>query len=187
MMLKHKQFINLVALGLFLLAAGPVACQSTNKQPDPSGKQGTVARATIEAPSPRIDRLMLMVDSGSAINWDQKPGPDGVRVKLYLFQINGSKVNATELQRGTIELLLFDGRFSIHQLPDIKPLQKWQYSAHQMKDASNVTAAGPAYGLALPFGKKLPKSDVITVSARVLQPNGSAMYARPIHLTMKPR
>lgn len=189
MMLKRKLFYNLVTVGLFAFAMGQVGCRSTSRdmQPQPRSQQGTGGENTPDAPFPHVNKIMLMVDSASAINWDQNPGPDGVRVKIYLWQNDGKKINAVTLKRGTIELLLYDGRLKIHQLPDSTPIQQWRYSADQMKQAVNKRPVGSVYGWALAFGQKLPKSDIITVSARILHPGGAPMYAQPVHLTMKPR
>jgi len=187
-MLKQKQLISLSILSLLALAMAQVGCQSTSdKKPDTNGKQGPRAENVVVAPSPRIDRITLMVDSASAINWNEKPGPDGVRIKIFLWRKEGTRWDAVALKRGTIELTLYDGKFETYQLPDIKPSHKWRYSADQIKKAVNVRPVGKVYGFALGFGKKLPKADIITVSVRILNPGGSPMYAEPVHLTMKPR
>jgi len=182
--------------GLLLVSAlfAFAGCKTTDqaKNPTPSrapmrsGSQIPAATAPVVAPSPFIDKLMLMVAPPSAINWDEKPGPDGVRVKIYLFQGNGAK-GAIGLKKGTIELMLFDGRITIGQIDEAVPTHRWRYTAAQLKGALNKTQGGYAYGLALPFEQKVPQKDIITVWARIPRPEGGPIRSRPVHLTMTPR
>jgi len=160
-----------------LLACG--ACQ-TAPRAEPPARQAPSAPA-VQGPSPTIDKLELQA-LPTVVNLDDKPGADGVQVKLYLWRIE--EPLAVALERGTVEFLLYEGRVPRAKLHATEPARTWAYSAGQLRRFAGRSLVGSAYALALTWGDQPPRSSTVTLSARLLRPDATPLYADPLNLAM---
>ncbi len=128
------------------------------------------------APVPRVDAVILRA-LPAAVNLDDKPGPDGINVSVNLFRTD--KPLAVKLQAGVIELLMYDGKISATELARAEPVKVWRYPAGLFSRAGSDAAVGYTYRVALAWGKNTPSKNTVTISARLLRPGRSPLYAMP--------
>lgn len=136
------------------------------------------------APLPRVDAISLQA-MPTAVNWDDQPGPDGLQIRLHLFQ--QTQPMPVVLERGQLEAVIYEGRVKAKQLSAAKPFYKWDYSAGALNRVKSKSIVGWGYRLSLGWNENVPKTDTITLSVRLMNPNGAPLYAKPIYLAMGPK
>ncbi len=165
-----------------------VGCNGTGK-PSTSGGPGGDTPPSINdkplndgdvaTPSPRIDRPSLMAQQGAG-DWDDDPLPDGVQVKLLLYQQTEGVISAVALRRGTVEFAMYDGTPKDSALDETEPLRTWRYTAAALRPLGRKTLVGTQYLIALDWGDKLPTQPAVKIVARLLKPGGAAIQATPV-------
>jgi hypothetical protein len=151
-----------LALGLFLAGcAGPA----------------TKSKAT-------INQLHLLV-TPVALNLDDKPGPDGVGVRVYAS--HRERAEALPITTGTLDLLMFEGNVSPEQVASLKPRQTWSYPANELKPHIQETTIGISYRFAALWGNDKPTSDRVTFVARHTSSPTRQIYSAPssVQLNLK--
>ena len=138
-------------------------------------------KSDIPAPSPAIDKVNIQ-SLVTVVNLDDKPGPDGVQVKLYLFHRDDP--TPITLDRGLVEFVIYDGHVPPSDLAAAKPLHVWPFTADQLRRYAAKTAFGPAYAMSLNWGDDHPRASTVTLTARILHPTARPLYAPPINLAM---
>jgi len=110
-----------------------------------------------------------------ALNLDQKPGADGVAVKVFATDPRGTR--SVSIREGCLEILAYEGR------PDPvkpgKPFHTWTYSPAELAPRAYRTSIGPAYDLVLSWIPKTVRTKFVTVTARYTPPSGRAIVAAP--------
>jgi len=152
----------LSALALMLCAGCPGQGQMPGKTPPP--------------PSSRIDKIVVQ-SAPTAVNWDQRPGPDGLVVSVHLF--NDSS-DLPVLGKGTMEFKLYEGTLGEGQLAEAKPLMEWRYSGSLLANCVFRSPIGWGYGMQLGWGSNAPKTESVTLTATYAPPTGPAIAAKPI-------
>lgn len=126
--------------------------------------------------SSSIDQLHLLVTS-VALNIDDRPGPDGVGVRVYASR--RERAEALPITTGALEILMFDGNPPLDQLPSFEPRRTWSYSAEKLKPYIQKTTIGISYRFAALWGDDKPKSDRVTFVARYTSPTTNYIYSAP--------
>lgn len=131
-----------------------------------------------------IDQLHLLVTS-VALNVDDKPGPDGVGVRVYASR--RERAEALPIASGTLDILMFDGNLPLDQLRSAQPRHTWSYPAEKLKPYIQKTTIGISYRFAALWGEDKPTADRVTFVARHTSPNAKQAYSAPssIQLTLK--
>lgn len=130
-----------------------------------------------------VDKIMLM-SSPAPINWDSRPGPDGLQARVILFQIDQDL--PVLLAAGTLEFLLFSDRVSDEDILTGKPVLKWAFPADRLAEHRTHGRIGWEYKFRLPWAGKPPKCLTATLIARYASPDGEPIYSKPIVIGMKP-
>jgi hypothetical protein len=123
-----------------------------------------------------IDQLHLLVTS-VALNVDDKPGPDGVGVRIYASR--RERAEALPITTGTLEILMFDGNLPLDELPSLQPRHKWSYPADKLKPHVQKTTIGVSYRFAALWGDDKPMGERVTVVARYTSPEARQVYSAP--------
>ncbi len=114
-----------------------------------------------------------------ALNLDDRPGADGVMVKL--FAANRNLPRALPIQSGTLEIKAYEGTPSLAALP--APFHTWTYSPANLATSEFTTALGTGYNLVLSWIPKLLPSGRVTVIARYLPEQGEPVVSAPSSIT----
>jgi hypothetical protein len=194
-----EKSLCLVAAVLIVVAAS--GCESTNPRANGAGNfdqgnyQGSTSRngnqdpasqigVAYVAPSPRVDTLELE-SFPSAVNLDSIPGPDGVHLRLRMYDLaNRSKPRTVILNRGHIEFILFEGKVLGADLGTAEPTHVWRYSASALARYRQRVLVGSQYELRLNWRDNPPLTKSITLVARMVRPGRSPLYARPVLISV---
>lgn len=162
------------------------------KGPATSAKSGLPGVATplpapvkaVVKPLPRVDKIELE-SFPSAVNLDDQPGPDGVSLKVRLYNLDVPLAFA--LTQGEIEFVLYEGSVKEAEIGGAEPFYIWKFSAAQIGQSGRKTVVGWQYALSLNWLTSVPSTSVVTLVARIPRPDDGPIYARPVLLTMGPR
>ncbi len=130
-----------------------------------------------------IDRVDLILNSPAMVDWDGRDGPDGVSVRLYLYQIDRGKVR-TVVGNGIFEFFLYEGIVSSAAVDD-PPFHRWRFTAEQMREYLVADKYRLwCHPLVLQWGDHAPAAANITVVARYTTPGGAAVHSAPVSAAM---
>ncbi|MBT3200891.1 MAG: hypothetical protein HN350_13360 [Phycisphaerales bacterium] len=126
----------------------------------------------------QIDKIALLVPQNAIINWDGKPGLDGVIAQVMLFQ-NQEKGPKSVLVSGEIDLMLFEGRKpkTLNNAP--KPFCTKTFTSSEL--ATKIVGQYSSlwsYSLRLPW-PKIPATKDVWMIARYRPKSGRAVYSSP--------
>jgi len=165
-----KAAASSLALVACLLAAGCGADSGRRTVP-----------ATPPPPVDRVDALELWASPPAAVNWDDSPGPDGVQVRLYLFQaVRPEPV----MVNGTIEFRLYAGRIARGGDPAAEPLKVWAFAGEDLAVRRFRSLVGWGYAARLGWGGPKPETSVVSVQAVYRPPDGPEMASAPATIAM---
>lgn len=173
-----KLVVVIVSLGFFLTGC---ATDGDSSAADPAGPVQPFDPAAVPALSPRVDSMELDTFP-VAVNLDDKPGADGISVKMRLYSLD--QPLAFAMQKGVVEFVMYEGRVRDNMLADAQPHHIWRFSASQIAGSGRKVLVGWQYDLTLNWLDKAPKTDAFTLTARLLRPGGQPLYARPVFLTI---
>jgi hypothetical protein len=117
-----------------------------------------------------------------AINLDQVPGPDGFAIRVYAG--NGRAASGQRIDRGRLEVLLFDGGLSETDRQSATPLRTWTYDPAKLKEHAAHSSIGWGYRFAPQWGDARPTRDRITVVVRYVSPSGTVVSSAPSVISM---
>jgi hypothetical protein len=123
-----------------------------------------------------LDQLHLLLTS-VALNLDNKPGSDGVGVRIYASRRGDT--TALPITQGDLEILMFDGDVPREEVLKQKAFHTWSYPASKLKPYLQVTSIGTSYRFAAVWGENKPVGDRVTFIARYTPPNGKPVYSAP--------
>ena len=149
-----------------------------------TGQPGSSPTSVVVAPSPRVDKIELEM-APFALNLDNQPGPDGVQVKVRLYNLDQPR--AFSLQQGAIEFILFDGRVKDEDIAEIEPFYTWYFSAADFQATGRNTLVGIQHAIVLNWAGHTPRGTSLTLAARIPRPNAAPLYARPVFLSTAPK
>jgi len=142
--------------------------------------RGTVPLAP-PSPVERVDALELWASPPAAVNWDDAPGPDGVQVRLYLFQAARPQ---PVLVKGTIEFRLYAGRVNRSGDPGSEPLKVWTFAGEDLAVRRFRSFVGWGYAARLGWGGEKPNAPVVSVQAVYRLPEGGEVASAPASVAM---
>jgi len=136
-------------------------------------------------PVARVDRIVLPTQD--PVNWDGRPGADGLAVQVYFFRRPPATALAVTVT-GTLHLALYEGP-SAGDDPQAQPLLTWKFTAKELDTCLARAAWGWGYALRLGWGDRPPEASVVTLTARYVPPEGTGMpvSAKPTTLSIAPR
>ena len=164
-----------VALVVLAAAAWAAGCASGCT---PSAR--TVS-ATAPRPADKADAINLWATPPAAINWDDLPGPDGVQLRVFLFQAEQPQ---SVLVKGTLEFMMYAGRVQSTNLESAQPLRTWTFTSQELATRQIRDMVGWGYFVRLGWGLKQPTAATITVTAKYVPPAGDPVFAAPISIQM---
>jgi len=129
-----------------------------------------------EPPEPveRVDAVGLWGVPPAAINWDDIPGPDGVQVRVFLYQAERPQ---PVLVKGTVELIMYPGRLHAESVAGVAPLRTWTFTPQELGTRLSKGQAGWGYFFRLGWGQEVPTTPTVTIVARYTPPKGSPVYS----------
>lgn len=163
-----QRLTTALLVGVCIAAAG---CEPTRVQPD--------------APDPvaRIDAVELRA-MPSAVNWDDDPEPDGLRVEVFCYRLDQPEPAPVE---GELEFLLYEGRLRAGELASADPLLTWRFTAAELRSVMVRRLGLWGYSLRLAWGDRLPESSSVTLIARHRSPEDRIVRSAPISISMGAR
>jgi hypothetical protein len=112
-----------------------------------------------------------------ALNFDDKPGPDGFVIKIYAGNRNRAK--PFPIESGKIEVLMYDGIPGVTENASLKPRRVWTYTAEELRQSQIQSSIGTGYQLAPLWGDAKPIQDKIAVVVRYTPVNGPPLSSAP--------
>ena len=109
-------------------------------------------------------------------DWDGRPGPDGIEVRVRLYR--SDPVRAVPVS-GTLEFLLFEGVLRAEQIAQAKPLRTWSYVGEPLHRHASRDIVGWSYMLRLDWGDDVPQADALTLISRYRLPDGRWLTSDP--------
>lgn len=160
-------------LGLGLAAGLAMGCSTGSPSSRPSRSRG--------GPVAELHLFGVPV----ALNLDGRPGPDTLGLRIYASAAGAAR--GIPIQKGQLEVLMFDGTVSGSALRDGAPLKLWTLEPGALKALTSETSLGTGYQLALAWGEQRPQAPVVTVIARLRVPGRPDLYSSPstISVTLK--
>jgi len=137
-------------------------------------------------PSDGIEELHLF-GLPVAVNLDNRPGADGVAVRVYASGAKEARGRA--IRNGTLEVVLFDGSFKPGDATPEVPLRSWSFNPAQLKALESENRLGIGYELTLPWTDSPPKMNRVTVFARYTAAGskGRSIISGPASITVSLR
>lgn len=151
------------------------------------GGCGQPGKVEVSADPPRpvdeVDEITVSLSPPTPVNWDDKPGPDGLHVRVYFFRI-AQPLPVTVA--GTLEFLLYAGKIKGGGT-DARPLRVWTFTPNDLRNHLGRGIVGWGYGMRLPWTDSPPAAPSLTLLARYRPAGGQARSSAPIHVAMGPR
>jgi hypothetical protein len=142
-------------------------------------------KVSAEPPRPveHVDQITLSLSPPTPVNWDDRPGPDGVQVKVYFFRVDQPLPVTVG---GTLEFLLYEGRIERGGFEGVEPFRVWRFGPEALPSYLGRGLVGWSYAMRLGWGANPPAARSLTLRARYLPPDGPAKDAAPMHVAMRP-
>ena len=161
---------------LVLLAAAGCTVPST-------GHRMTSPSLTPPQPVDQADVVELWAVPPAAINWDEDPGPDGIRGQILLYS-NRNAGAETVLVKGTLECLMYEGRVPRDGLPTARPQRTWTFTSQELATRQVRSMVGWGYAAQLGWGRQVPASASVTFAVRYTPSAGPTIYSAPVVIAM---
>lgn len=132
------------------------------------GEEAGVVGSTPPRPSAVVDNILCEITPPVVQNFDNKPGPDGLQVRLMFFR-NGQDLPVTV--SGPVEIQIFEDRSqsatasSRAQSVPATPFHTWKFESGQINRYLRKTLYGWVYVVPLQWGQHVPQSDKIAIRA----------------------
>ncbi|MCK4626372.1 MAG: hypothetical protein KAV00_13725 [Phycisphaerae bacterium] len=139
--------------------------------------------ATPPPPVDEIDRIYLQV-SPNAVNWDGKPGPDGLEACVHMFRLS-QPLPVTV--RGTLKFTIFEGVISESNLLSARPFHSWLFDGETLKLHQVRLMMGWGYAMRLGWERNKPTTSSVTLAVEYLPQKGDSVHANPIAIPIGPR
>ncbi len=139
--------------------------------------------ATPPSPMDEIDRIFLQT-SPNAVNWDGKPGPDGLEVCVHMFRLSQALPVTV---RGTLRFTIYEGVISEKDLASARPFRSWQFDGEKLKLHRVRLMMGWGYAMRLGWGRNMPTTSSVTLAVEYLPQKGDSVHTNPIAIPIGPR
>ena len=156
---------------LLVFSAGTVGCDAQSNR-----------RRLSRPPEPvtKVDHIDIL-SMPAALNFDHRPGPDGVRVTVYLYRLDRPEPVTIE---GTLELMVYEEKVSPSDLHTREPFHVWRFGPEKLARQLFRGIVGWGYAMDLHWGTRGPRSRTISLVARYLPPEGPDVYSDPVVIAM---
>jgi len=148
---------------------------------------GHSGRVRVQNSPPRpvadVDAVGLRLTPPSPVNWDDRPGADGLQVQVNFFRLDE---DLSVTVKGARELTLFEGNLKANQLAGARVLQTWRFNAADLSTFCGKSAFGWGYAMRLPWGASPPSGSNATLIAKYISPTGRTIAAEPIVVPLGP-
>lgn len=133
-------------------------------------------------PVTNIAAMLLEISPPVPLNWDERPGPDGVQARLYFFGRGDLPVTVS----GGLDVMLYEQnpQRSIPEAISDKPFKTWTYTGADLNRALIRTRIGWGYVLQLGWGADVPQTPKIVLRARYRSPEGPMLLSDPVTIQM---
>jgi len=149
--------------------------------------EGDISAGGASPPRPvdRVDRVELHYKAGSQ-NWDNVPGPDGLLVRVMLYQITDRSRGAVRAVtvKGELEFVLYEGKVGATELFARQAFQIWRYPPEDLRKYRVRTMGLWGYGIPLAWDLRAPKTGNVTLIARYTPPKGRPVYSAPLLISL---
>lgn len=137
-------------------------------------------------PDPSI--LRLMTPLVPAINLDENPGPEAIRLRAFFKRLDGGKNQHRMVTvSGSLKFLMFDGKIAGESMAAVEPRHTWRFSASDLASrAFRTRLYGWGYEFVLRWGADAPQESRVTLVGVYETPGGGALYSAPIQITIGP-
>ncbi len=132
----------------------------------------------------RFDAVVLRLTPPAPVNWDDKPGADGLQVQINFFQID-KPLSVTV--KGSLELELYQGRVQAAQLASAKPIRTWPFSGVELAGFAGKSAFGWGYAMRLAWGARPPAGSTATLIVRYRSLDGNVKTSSPLYVPLGPQ
>lgn len=166
-------------LGGMFLAAVAVLVLSGCGNTGPVKVQNHPPRGVAE-----VDVIGLRMTPPAPVNWDGRPGPDGLQVQVNFFR-RDEDLSVTV--KGSLELALYEGRIEVEHLGAARPVRTWRFDSVELSTYCGKSAFGWGYAMRLPWGSQPPPGPNATLGSRYISPGGRVVSGRPIIVPLKPQ
>lgn len=168
MVISHKH-IGLVLLGAAVLSG--------------CGEQRVQVSPRPSTPVTEADKMELWLTPGTPVNWDERPGPDGLLAQLRFYRMDQP---LSVLVEGTIEFHLFDERVADPNMRALKPAETWKFTQADLENCMTRSLVGWGYKMRLAW-QQMPTSRMVTLAAVYTSPDGKTLWSAPIHVPVGER
>lgn len=129
-----------------------------------------------------VDSILLQA-LPAAVNWDDRPGPDGLQVRVLFFR-RGRALPVTV--SGMLEFALYEGNVA-RDTPAAQPFHTWRFSDRQLTGYLTRAPAGWGYGMPLAWGSRAPGTGTVTLVGKYISPDGRALLSAPVAIAIEPK
>jgi len=165
--------------------AAPIALMAAAVLVGGCPQNGNVAVSrTPPPPVSQVDKVSPEVVHSMPVNWDDRPGPDGLQVRVHFFRLDRDLPVTVS---GTVEFVLYEGRLSTGDVRSARPFRSWAFPQEALPRQISRSRYGWCYAMQLGWGMHVPRSGVVTLIARYLPPDGPAVLSSPMLVAMKPQ
>jgi hypothetical protein len=137
-------------------------------------------------PPPPVDQVdaIHVQCSPVPVNWDGRPGADGLRVLVLLFRRGGDLAITGS---GAVEFGLYEGQLGAGELDSVKPAHAWRFEGQALRACLTRTIFGWGYAMQLGWGADAPTTSSLTLVARYLPAKGAPRTYGPLVIPTGPR
>jgi hypothetical protein len=150
----------------------------------PAGCEGPANTVTSTPPKPVMDvsEVILEINPPVPLNLDDRPGPDGLRARVYFAQKGDLPVTVS----GSLDMLLYelDASKPMEQTLQDEPFKTWSLTPADLNWAMGRTLIGWGYELPLLWGAQAPRTGKIMLRARYCSPTGQTVLSAPVVIEM---
>jgi len=146
----------------------------------PAGKVSAVPPRAVE----QVDQIDVYA-APVAVNWDGRPGPDGIDVRVYLYQYAR---NLPVLVKGALEFAVYEGVVGADDIGRARPFRRWALDAEQLEQFLGRSMVGWGYNIRLPWAPAAaPATSSVTLAARYVPTAGRSVPAAPVTIATESR
>ncbi len=135
-------------------------------------------------PVDHFDEIVLRLTPPAPVNWDDRPGADGLQVQMNFFLID-RPLSVTV--KGSLTLDLYQGRVEASQLDSAEPLHNWTYDGAQLATHAGKSAFGWGYAMRLAWHARPPAGKIATLVARYRSRDGNVKASSPLYVPLGPQ
>lgn len=149
-----------------------------------AGCPGPANKVTSTPPKPVMDvsEVILEINPPVPLNLDDRPGPDGLRARVYFVAKGDLPVTVS----GSLDMLLYelDASKPMEQVLQDQPFKTWLFTSADLDWAMGRTLIGWGYELPLLWGPQTPRTGKIMLRARYRSPTGQTVLSVPAIIEM---